>query len=100
MHSYDIISEPRQGVTVYDLLVDKSGKDYKGSAIGCAQKQLLNTYCTWRDTRRDADTISGIASCHRYVGFVCFLHHDKGIDVQRIYLVHNKMFLYVYSWKV
>ena len=33
MHSYDIISEPRQGVTVYDLLVDKSDNDYKGSAI-------------------------------------------------------------------
>ena len=41
MHSYDIISEPRQGVTVYDLLVDKSGNDYKGSAIGVLKSSFL-----------------------------------------------------------
>ena len=68
MHSYSIISEPRQGVLVYDLLVDKSGNDYKGSAIGVV-KSSFSTHFAPREILEGMLTLSvGL-----YVSQICWI---------------------------
>ena len=68
MHSYNIISEPRQGVIVYDLLVDNSGNDYKGSAIGVV-KSSFSTHIALGEILEGILTLSvGL-----YVSQICWI---------------------------
>ena len=92
MHSYDIISEQRQGVTVYDLLVDKSGNDYKGSAIGVF-KSSFSTHIGPGEIPKGMLTLS----VGMYVSQICWIFYvffiiTKGLTYREYILFITKGF--------
>ena len=53
----------------------------------CAQKQLLNTYCTWRDTQRDADNIGGFVCVTDLLNLYVFSSWQRDQHENRQYIL-------------